>query len=257
MNARRLSAAAAMILGSLLGPNARGYALEMIPPIDEPSAPATAPLGRVVRLAWFDPADSVPGVFSSVRHETTDLMQRMGVSVQWRRAHTRELARMDEVSVIFVAHGGTGSRPRQAVVMGACPLDSRPHRAVWVHAPRVLAALGLSPRRQGLRLSPHDEAQFTRALARVIVHEVVHAVAPDVPHGGGLMSGRLSRKQLTGDVVEVDASVTLALRQALSGPAPHEPARPAESATATAAAAESTEKATSEPDRDPGRGSTM
>jgi hypothetical protein len=55
------------------------------------------------------------------------------------------------------------------------------------------------------------------ALGRVVVHEVIHAVAPAVPHGKGLMSATLSRKHLTAASIPVEADVVVAVRASLRG----------------------------------------
>jgi hypothetical protein len=51
----------------------------------------------------------------------------------------------------------------------------------------------------------------------VIAHEVVHALVPALPHGHGLMSGTLSRQQLTAASVQIDGEVVLAVQAALRG----------------------------------------
>jgi hypothetical protein len=49
---------------------------------------------------------------------------------------------------------------------------------------------------------------------------VVHALAPGLPHGSGLMAARLDRRMLTDPNIHVDAEVGLALRSALALPTP-------------------------------------
>ena len=63
----------------------------------------------------------------------------------------------------------------------------------WIYLSNVLWALGLKeePTR---RLSLQEEEQVARALGRVVAHEVVHAVVPDLVHShGGLMAEKLGR----------------------------------------------------------------
>jgi hypothetical protein len=228
---------------------ARG--LGMIPPIEEPATPSSNPAPvvpkavperpssdslskasvarRVVRLAWFDSADIVPGLFTDVQEETGVIFGGVGVATQWRRAGERDLARTDEVSVIFVPHTATSSRQGRCV-LGATPVGAREHRTVWVHARHVLAALGLPSRFQSGRLAPRDRVVFTRALARVIVHEVVHALAPEIPHQEGIMSECLTRKLLTAEHLVLETATESALHAALArspfGDGPREAVRP-------------------------------
>jgi len=238
--ARRLSLAAMALTGSLIGSSASAGALAMIPPIEEPAVLTDVPTPRTVRLAWFDPGDAVPGAFGSIEDETAAIFQGMGLSTHWRRAADGDLARMDEVSVIVVAYGARAIPGREIVVMGSTPTADRNHRAVWIHAPNVLAVLGLPARATPSSLTPRERSQFTRALARVIVHEVIHAVAPEVPHGGGLMCGQLNAKQLTADLVEIEPAVRASLYSALGRAPFFSPPRRAEGGAAAVVASSST-----------------
>jgi hypothetical protein len=71
----------------------------------------------------------------------------------------------------------------------------------------------------------------------VVAHELVHALAPSVPHGAGLMSEKLTRRQLAAARLPVDPEVGLAVRAALRG----EPSLPPDDA-GTLAAATATEE---------------
>ena len=196
----------------------------MIPPIEEPAAPANAPTERsesrrAVHLAWFDPADLVPGLCGSVAEETGAILRGVGVGTQWRRATSSDLARADEISVIFVAHSAASPTGKDRAVLGATPIEARGNRKVWVHAPQVLAAAVAGSRFRPGSLTPRDQMRFVRALARVIVHEVVHAVAPEVPHGEGVMSECLTRKLLTSDPLLIGPEVGTGLHSALDAEA--------------------------------------
>jgi hypothetical protein len=61
------------------------------------------------------------------------------------------------------------------------------------------------------------------ALGRVVAHELVHALAPSVPHGTGLMSALLTCRQLTAPSIPFEAEVGLAVRAALRGDPPGSP----------------------------------
>jgi hypothetical protein len=69
---------------------------------------------------------------------------------------------------------------------------------VWAFVNNVKRAVGLDPE-PGRDLAPCEHALLSRALGRVVAHEIVHAVAPDHPHDRrGLMKHSLSRGALLG-----------------------------------------------------------
>jgi hypothetical protein len=66
-------------------------------------------------------------------------------------------------------------------------------------------------------LEPVSVRAFGIALGRVVAHELVHALAPSVPHGTGLMAEKLTCRQLTRPTLTFDPEVGLAVRAALRG----------------------------------------
>ncbi len=70
-----------------------------------------------------------------------------------------------------------------------------------------------------------------------MAHELVHALAPSVPHGTGLMSAKLTRRQLNASTLPIDPEVGLAVRAALRG----EPSLPPADTDVLAAATASRE----------------
>jgi hypothetical protein len=81
--------------------------------------------------------------------------------------------------------------------MGLVMRDQLPTRAVWVFLSSVRWTLGHpAPERP---LTSREAWEVGLALARVVAHEVVHAIAPDAPHShGGLMNHSLNRAFLLG-----------------------------------------------------------
>jgi hypothetical protein len=201
-------------------------------------SPATLPLVPAANetsaaLVWIDPASEALGTEAVVRPEVEHLLREMGVSASWRRGEPQEIARVGELRVIFLNRAA--QRGAGVPVLGATPASFQGERFVWIHVPSVRAAVGVS-QRSGPGLDVHTARRLGIALARVIAHEVVHALAPSLPHGSGLMSARLDRRTLTAPRVAVDPQVGLALRAALLAKAPA--ARP----SATILAVESTYK---------------
>jgi hypothetical protein len=77
-------------------------------------------------------------------------------------------------------------------LMGATPRHPSV-RAAWIFSSGVVWALGLGRD----PLSTSEEREVARALGRVVAHEIVHVVAPEVPHARkGLMQPSLNRYDL-------------------------------------------------------------
>lgn len=232
----RRSAVAAVALALIVG----SAAAESPEPADVALAPralAPAPPPAVAasaRLVWMDPARTAVGVDALARDEARSLLRKLGVSASWRRADAKETARPGEVRVILLDRGL--DRAPGIPVLGATPSHFESGPFVWVHVPNVRTAAGLRPAGPVAALDPASVRAFGIALGRVVAHELVHALAPSVPHGTGLMSGKLTRRQLTAATLSVDPEVGLAVQAALRGePSPH-PADTAVLAAATAGA---------------------
>lgn len=186
-----------------------------------------------VRLVWTDPSGAAAGLEPPARAEAERLLRAMGVPVAWRRGDARELSRRGEVRVILLDRPAT--REHGAPVLGATPPAFAVAPYVWVHLPGLTSSLGLVPR-PGVRWHPWDARALGVAVGRVIAHEVVHALAPSVPHGKGLMSSALTRRQLTAARIPFDPEVALALQAAVRGDVA--PARPETGVLAAATAGE-------------------
>jgi hypothetical protein len=178
--------------------------------------PTAAPLvaSPALRLVWMDPTGVGVGVEAVARDETRSLLRKMGATVSWRRGEKSELANPGEVRVILLDRtAGSSGKP----VLGATPprFDVAPF--VWVHVPGVRAVIGLDPRGSAFAMPPPASRAQAIALGRVGAHERVHALAPSVPHGTGLMSASLTYRQLTAPSIPVETEVGLAVQAALRG----------------------------------------
>ena len=99
--------------------------------------------------------------------------------------------------------------------MGVVVPSAPARRTVIVFPTRVLTVLGVErpPGAPGLGIRTTLEA---RALARVIVHELVHALAPEHPHAeDGLMLGTLNRRLLQRGELRLDRACEEALLSGL------------------------------------------
>jgi hypothetical protein len=138
----------------------------------------------------------------------------MGATVTWRRGDAGELARPGEVRVILLDRTAAKSgRP----VLGATPPGFDVAPFAWIHVPSVRAVIGLDPRGSAFTMAPPASRALAIAPGRVAAHEVVHALAPSVPHGTGLMSALLTYRQLTAPSIPFETEVGLAVQAALRG----------------------------------------
>jgi len=182
---------------------------------EEPGSSFAATPLRTVTLVWMDPAAVASGLELVARHEARLLLARMGASVSWQREEAGGSARTGQVRVILLDRAA--ARGPGMPVLGATPPRFEVSPYLWVHVPNVRAALGLSPRGGTTSLEPPMLRALGIALGRVIAHEVVHALAPSVPHGKGLMSASLSRPQLTSASIAIEEGAVLGVQAALRG----------------------------------------
>jgi hypothetical protein len=178
-----------------------------------PSAPPLA-APPALRLVWMDPTGVGVGAEAAARDEARSLLRKMGATVTWRRGDAGELASPGEVRVILLDRTADSSGK---AVLGATPPRFEVAPFVWVHVPCVRAVIGLDPRGPAFTMSAPASRSLAIAIGRVVAHELVHALAPSVPHGTGLMSATLTRRQLTDPGLRVDAEVGLAVQAALRG----------------------------------------
>lgn len=204
-----------------------------------PTAPGVAPQSQsalqaapLVRLVWIDPSGIASGAESVAKLAVTELLLEMGVDSRWRHGDPQELSRPGELRVIFLNRPGNYESGMS--VLGATPTRFAGDPCLWVHVPSVGDAVGVERLRNNTALDAHTARRLGLGLARVVAHELVHAIAPSLPHGKGLMAARLDRRMLTDPRIAVDPNLGLALRAALLG------ARPAAPVTDTILAAEST-----------------
>jgi hypothetical protein len=183
------------------------------PSVRTPPAPPLVP-SSALRLVWMDPTGVGVGVEAGARDETRSLLRKMGVTVSWRRGEAGEGARPGEVRLILLDRT-TGTSGK--AVLGATPSRFEVAPLVWVHVPSVRAAIGLDPGGLAYAMPPPASRALAIALGRVVAHELVHALAPSVPHGTGLMSAALTFRQLTASSIPLEAEVGLALQAALRG----------------------------------------
>jgi hypothetical protein len=176
------------------------------------SRPATS-LPPTLSLVWIDSAHEADGSEGAAREEALRLLAELGVTARWRRAGASDPVRAGDLRVILLDRAAVD---RDGLpVLGATPDHFEGDPFFWVHAPSVRVALGLDPRRPVAFSELRDRHELGVAIGRVIAHETVHALAPGVPHGVGLMAPRLRRSDLVAKRLPVQPELGLALRAAL------------------------------------------
>jgi hypothetical protein len=143
-------------------------------------------------LDWNDGHELLPISYGDVAEEVCRIFEEIGVDVRWAE---REKSGATRVRVNLMPIDSAGwSLPKYT--MGVVIGEEVPRAAVYIFYPSVLRTLGydLVPDR---RRSPRERARLTRALGRVIAHELVHAILPEREHDcEGLLNLQLTRQHL-------------------------------------------------------------
>ena len=162
-------------------------------------------------IHWSDPEGQFPFALAGLAREAGALFAPLGIALDWASADSTRVG-PGHVQVVLLAHdrsnGRMGSRAMACVQSGV-----RSQPTTWILVPRVRASLGL-PTEPRLGEGP----LLARALARVMAHELVHLIAPALPHAnGGLMNASLGRDFLARLATPaIDAALAHAIRSAFA-----------------------------------------
>jgi hypothetical protein len=147
-----------------------------------------------LHLVWIDVLGLAPYAFENAAQETSAILADAGVTAAWRLGDASTVTSGDELKVVLMAGVANGARLPEHV-MGGTRGGAQSH-TTWIYLSNVIWALGLHDRGPR-RLSLQEEEQVARAVGRVVAHEIVHAVSPEVAHhSGGLMADKLGRAYL-------------------------------------------------------------
>ena len=193
------------LLGSLL-PAAAGSSENPPPPAPAPASEllgSPQPLMRPrLRLVWVDPTSAAPFAYAAMSREVRSILGAAGVDVVWDKKPAGRLLSSGDLAVILLngEPARVGLRPD---VMG-CVTKGEGSSALWVNLTSVARVLGLDPRARNA-WSALERHQVATALGRVIAHEIVHALAPQLPHATqGLLSATLGRSHLVHQRLRLD-----------------------------------------------------
>ncbi len=173
-------------------------------------------------LVWFDSANALPRGFDVMSREVGAIFARIGVEVVWTRGTTETQLQGSELPVTLMPRAPHHVR---AGVMGLVNRHQRPPRDAWVFLEAVEHAIRRSPNPFGTEAAL-EKARLPLAVARVVAHEVFHAVIPEEPHARtGLMCDKVDGSFLLLGRLLFDAHSATAFRRGLAA------LRPAESST--------------------------
>lgn len=155
-----------------------------------PPAGASRAAAPRLRLVWIDVLSSAPFAYAAASREAAAILGAAGVDAEWTAADPSTVTSDTELKIVLMAAASGAGLPER--VMGGT-LRGGQSRTAWIYPSNVLRALAL-PHRSVRDLARSQQEQVARALGRVIAHEIVHAVAPDLPHSRtGLMAHTIGR----------------------------------------------------------------
>jgi hypothetical protein len=165
-------------------------------------------------LTWFDAWGLCPLVVRGATEEVKRILSDLGVQAEWMKIEDAFASGRPRLSVVMmdVEPAAWGLAPH---TLGASKGENGPRDVVFIFTPNVIQAAG-HPVKRGNCEAVRVQAQVGRALARVIAHEIVHAVAPGHPHADeGLMNPSLSQAALLQSAIAVDPACARFFRSRL------------------------------------------
>lgn len=156
-----------------------------------------------IELFWSDPYELIGAPATLLLREQLEaLFAGIRVPVALRVPARDDVQATSDTSRIYVTlrpgngvHWGLDER-----AMAAAVGEREGSYAIFVFVDSVRRTLG-----HPSKASPRHVVELSRALTRVVAHEVVHVLAPERGHAGsGLMSRTLTRKLLLADRIKLD-----------------------------------------------------
>ncbi|HXV62062.1 MAG TPA: hypothetical protein VEK15_15290 [Vicinamibacteria bacterium] len=158
-----------------------------------------------IQLVWYDPYLLVPAAAEgSIRSEVETLFERNGINVRMHFARKGDTDPLPRRRISVIVSPAEGNRFGVAANSMAAAVGARSSGyTIFLFHPSVRRALG----HQSARSTPRQLAELSRAIGRIVAHELVHVLVPERGHTpSGLMSRRLTRKHLTGKSLNLDAA---------------------------------------------------
>jgi hypothetical protein len=161
----------------------------------------------VLRAAEIDFASLAPLTRSVMRHELATLLATVSLRLSWRRSAPDGETQTDELRVVLLRSAGAGT---DRGALGSAKPRTLTAATVWVYLPTVARALDVEL--DVVATSPDSQRLLGLALGRVLAHEVVHVLAPELSHArAGVMRASLHPHLLTTGRPSLDAECRAAL----------------------------------------------
>lgn len=167
-------------------------------------------------LGWYDGFQLCRAMKSAVQEEVAQIFAGIGVRVHWEDEPGARPTNGAEtpVNVVLVRqHPSTwGLKPSTLGVV----IGRRDPRTAYAFVSRAFRVVGHMAEKPNNCPGPKARHQVSRALGRVIAHEIFHTIAPDHPHAeDGLMHGHMDRNRLLARFIGLDAECSKAFLLAL------------------------------------------
>jgi len=155
-----------------------------------------------VDLVWVAPSGGCPVDPPSVVGEARRLLRWTSLSLAWRLASASDEAASSEISVVVLR-----SDPARR---------ARPPLGATMRGSNVTAWIMCSEIARTINAPDAPSASLNTAMGRVLAHELVHALAPGIPHAPyGLMAAKVDAAILTQPTLEMDSRLLRAVRAEL------------------------------------------
>lgn len=170
-----------------------------------------------LELSWCDGEKLYPFALSPVKREVEAVFALVEVPVRWETCPAQEPSpHPDAVPLRIVLLGSQSAGPGWNLTdaLGAVVSDGGAVDSIYIFVPQLKSLFGL---KAGQLPRPRTLQHLSRALARVISHEIVHAVIPGGKHASsGLMRAHLSRSILIRRRTRMDAQSAAAFVNGLA-----------------------------------------
>ena len=154
-----------------------------------------------VSVLWVEVEGGCGVQEDAVKAEVRRILGSVSVEVDWRSG---DLARMSSEGVVMVTLLSKDRTRRSHPPMGSA--FTKPPASVFVLCPEIVWTLKDGGDRW-------DRLDLSRAVGRVVAHELVHVLAPDLKHAHfGLMAPSLTARALTQPGVPFDSATRNTLR---------------------------------------------
>lgn len=168
----------------------------------------------------LDPENLFPHPVDPISEELTSIFDSIGVDIQLRRESESVAAVMPgELVVVLTNHQTSGWLSKHRIrdrIMGAVMNSKGSKHTIFIYIQNIARLLNLKWV-HAQTVSSRRIAELGKALARVIGHELIHAVVPEHSHASsGLMQSSLTRDSLVAGDPRLDEGCTTAFLSALA-----------------------------------------